>query len=160
VFAGAFLYGSTPALADLVIRVETSTRKYSEPAQFDLSVIMTNGGDAPLIVLPQSLRREYLSLESGTAHYSPYPGPPSKPWRDAFVLTPDQSHTWAVRGMGDGDGVWRLEPGRYELSARLSVTTEQAKISAPELTELGATIWEGEIQSAKLIVIYSPEPSN
>jgi hypothetical protein len=60
--------------------------------------------------------------------------------------------------MEDGDGVWRLDPGRYELSMRLNVTPEQAKASAPELKEFEAAIWVGEIQSSKILVTYSPTP--
>jgi hypothetical protein len=158
--AAGILLGSTPAFAELAIHVESSTQEYAKPAEFELSITLKNHGDAPLIVLPQSLRREYVSLGNGAAHYSPYPGPPIKPWNGAFLLRPGQNRTLVLRGMDDGDGVWRLDPGRYELSVRLSVTPEQSKASAPELKELGATIWEGEIQSSKILVTYSPTPSD
>ena len=119
-----FLLQSAPAFASLVIRVEFSTREYAESRKFELSVILQNNGDAPVIVLPQSLRRQYRSLDAGIASYSPYPGPPIRPWKDAFLLRPGEGRTLTVRGMRDGDGVWNLEPGRYELSIRLSVTSD------------------------------------
>ncbi|MBW1844191.1 MAG: hypothetical protein JRJ05_07600 [Deltaproteobacteria bacterium] len=159
-FAVGFLLGSAPAPADLVIHLKPSASEYTDPAEFEFSVILKNHGDAPLVVLPQSLRREYVSLGNGTAHYSPYPGPPIKPWNGAFLLRPGLSRTLMLRGMNDGDGVWRLDPGRYELNVRLSVTREQARASAAELKELGAAIWEGEIQSSKILVTYSPAPSD
>jgi hypothetical protein len=159
-FGVGFLLGSAPAPAGLVIHLEPSTSEYAEPSEFEFSVILKNHSDAPLVVLPQSLRREYVSLENGAAHYSPYPGPPIKPWNGAFLLRPGLSRTLILRGMDDGDGVWRLDPGRYELSVRLSVTPEQAKASAPELKEFEAAIWVGEIRSSKIPVTYSPTPSD
>jgi hypothetical protein len=155
-----FLLGSAPAPADLVIHLEPSTSEYAKPAEFEFSAILKNNGDAPLVVLPQSLRREYVPLENGAAHYSPYPGPPIKPWNGAFLLRPGLSRTLMLRGMEDGDGVWRLDPGRYELNMRLNVTTEQSRASAPELKEFEAAIWVGEIPSSKILVTYSPMPSD
>jgi hypothetical protein len=159
-FGVGFLLGSAPAPANLVIHLEPSTSEYAKPSEFEFSAILKNHSDAPLVVLPQSLRREYVSLGNGAAHYSPYPGPPIKPWNGAFLLRPGLSRTLILRGMDDGDGVWRLDPGRYELSVRLSVTPEQAKASAPELKEFEAAIWVGEIRSSKIPVTYSSAPSD
>ena len=159
-FVVGFLLGSAPAPADLVIHLEPSISEYAKPAEFEFSAILKNNGDAPLVVLPQSLRREYVPLENGAAHYSPYPGPPIKPWNGAFLLRPGLSRTLMLRGTDDGDGVWRLEPGRYELSVRLNVTPEQSRASVPELKEFETAIWVGEIRSSKILVTYSPTPSD
>jgi hypothetical protein len=153
------LLQSAPAVAALVIQVESSTCAYEEPERFELSVILRNNGDDMVILLPQSLRRAYVSLGGGAAHYSPYPGPPIKPWKDAFLLRPGQSRTITVRGMRDGDGVWNLEPGRYELSIRLSVTPDTVAASRSQVKDLGAAIWQGDIQSSSIRVTYSPVPA-
>ena len=156
-FASASASAST--FAALVIQVESSTRKYEESARFELSVILRNNGDVPVVVLPQSIRRTYVSLGGGAARYSPYPGPPIRPWKDAFLLQPGQSRTMTVRGMRDGDGVWYLEPGRYELSIRLSVTPDAVEASWSQVKHLGAAIWHGDIRSSSIRVIYSPAPA-
>ena len=157
-FSVSCLLHSTPVFACLDVQVETSTSEYGKPAKFDLSVILRSNCGAPVIVLPQSIRRKYVSVGSGAAQYSPFPGPRIKPWQDAFLLRPGQSQTLIVRGMRDGDGVWNLEPGRYEMSIRLTVTPETAKASALQVENLGASIWEGDIRSSNIRVIYSPGP--
>jgi hypothetical protein len=157
-FSVSCLLHSTPVFACLDVQIETSTREYGEPAEFDLSVIVRSGCSAPVIVLPQSIRRNYVSVGSGAAQYSPFPGPPINPWQDAFLLRPSQSQTLMVRGMRDGDGVWNLERGRYEMSIRLTVTPEAAKASALQVKNPGAPIWEGDIRSSNIRVIYSPAP--
>lgn len=157
-FVVGCLLCSTPALACLDVQVETSTHEYDEPAAFELSVILRSDCRAPVVVLPQSLRRRYASVGSGAALYSPFPGPPIKPWQDAFSLHPGQERTLVVRGMRDGDGVWSLEPGRYEMRIRLNVTPETAKASASDVGNLVGTIWEGDIQSSVIRVVYSPAP--
>ena len=158
-WAICYLLHSTPVFACLDVQIESSTREYEEPAEFELSVIFSSNCTAPVIVLPQSLRREYDSVESGVAQYSPFPGPPVKPWKDAFLLRPTKRKELTVRGMRDRDGVWKLEPGQYDVSIRLKVTPETAKVSASQVENLGAAIWEGEIQSFNIRVIYSPAPS-
>ena len=97
-------------------------------------------------------------MESGVAQYSPFPGSPIRPWKDAFLLQPGQSRTLILRGMRDRDGVWNLEPGHYEMSIRLTVTPEAAKASASQVKNLGAAIWEREIKSSNIRVGYSPAP--
>jgi len=158
-FIAVFLLQSVPASASLVVRVESATREYEEPEQFELSVIFQNDGGGPVIVLPQSLRRQYRSLGAGTARYSPYPGPPIRPWKDAFLLRRGESRTLVLRGMRDGDGMWSVEPGRYELSIRLSVTSEAVEASSSQVKALGAPIWQGDIQSSSIRVTYSPAPA-
>ena len=122
-------------------------------------MILQNIGGAPVIVLPQSLRRQYLSLGAGAAHYSPYPGPPIRPWKYAFLLRPGQSRTLTFRGMRDGDGVWKVDPGRYELNIRLSVTSGEVEASSSQVKDLGAAIWQGDIQSSSIRVTCLPAPA-
>jgi hypothetical protein len=158
-FAASSLLQCTPSSADLVIRIESPTTEYEEPAIFELWVIFRNGGDTPIIVLPQRLRRTYVSLGDGDAAYSPYPGPPIAPWKDAFLLRPGQSHRMRLLGMRDGDGVWSLEPGRYDLSVRLIVTSEAIEASRAQVAHLGAAIWQGDIRSPSVRVTFSAAPA-
>jgi hypothetical protein len=64
-FSVSCLLHSTPVFACLDVQIETSTREYGEPAEFDLSVIVRSNCSAPVIVLPQSIRRNYVSVGSG-----------------------------------------------------------------------------------------------
>ena len=150
------LLHSSPTLAALNLEIQTASAEYREPEKFELSLVFRNDGDAPIIVLPQSLRREYGSMGSGAARYSPYPGPPIEPWRDAFLLGPGQSRTLTVHGMRDGDGVWVLEPGTYDLRLRLRVTPEVVEASRSQLEELGGEIWQGDMRSSGIRIRYAP----
>jgi hypothetical protein len=155
----AVLIQSAPSFAALTIQVECSTSEYEAPGAFELSVILRNNGDAPVVVLPQSLRRTYVSLGDGVARYSPFPGPPIKPWKDAFLLHPGQSRAMTFRGMRDRDGVWNLEPGRYELGVRLTVTPDAVEASRSHVEGFGALSWQGDAQSSSIRVTYSPPPA-
>ncbi len=62
-------------------------------------------------------------------------------------------------GMRDGDGVWSLEPGRYDLSVRLSVTLEAIEASRVQVERLGAAIWQGDIRSPSVQVTFSAAPA-
>jgi hypothetical protein len=145
--------------ASLTIRVQSSTPIYDDPSAFELSVIVQNRGSSPLVVLPQALRRVYAALGSGSAEYSPYPGPPVPPWKGAFSLQPGQTRTLTFVGMRDGDGSWKIEPGRYELRVRLSVSGDTAKSAEEHVAHFGATIWQGNLQSSATLVTYRPVPA-
>ncbi len=159
--AGSMFALQSPGLAraDLAIEVQSATPTFARPATFELSVIVQNRGEASIVVLPQGLRREYSALGSGSATYSPYPGPPMAPWNGAFALEPGQARTLTFVGVGDGDGYWRIEPGRYELGVRLSVSSEFAKAAEPHVAHFGATIWQGDIRSSAIVVTYEPTPA-
>ena len=150
---------STASHANLTIRVESSTPVYDDPAIFELSVIIQNLGSSRLVVLPQSLRREYSAAASGSATYTPYPGPPVPPWKGAFSLEPGQSRTLAFVGMRDGDGSWKIDPGRYELRVRLSVSGETARSAEKHVAHFGAAIWRGNLQSSAILVTRKPTPA-
>jgi hypothetical protein len=148
------------AHANLAIEVQSSTPAFADPAAFELSVIIQNRGGASIVVLPQALRRVYWAPGSGSATYSPYPGPPVPPWNGAFSLRPGQSRTLTFVGMRDGDGVWKIEPGRYELRVRLSVSSEFAKSAESRVAHFGAIIWQGDIQSSAILITYEPIPAD
>jgi hypothetical protein len=147
------------ARADLAIEVRSSMPVCSEPAAFEMTVVVRNQGDVPLVVLPHGLRRVYDAVGSGAAVYSPYPGPPMAPWRGAFSLEPGGSRTLSFVGMSDGDGIWRIEPGRYALRARLSVTSDAARAAEAHVSHLGAAIWEGDVRSPAIHVTHEPSPA-
>jgi hypothetical protein len=62
--------------------------------------------------------------------------------------------------MRDGDGVWKIEPGRYELRVRLSVSSEFAESAEPRVAHFGAIIWQGDIQSSAIRITYEPIPAD
>ncbi len=150
---------SAPSDASLTIQVQSSVPIYDNPFAFELFVIIQNRGSFPLVVLPQALRREYSPVGSGSAEYSPYPGPAMAPWKGAFSLQPGQARTLTFTGMRDGDGSWRIGPGRYELRVRLSVTPDVVEASRSQLENLEGAIWQGDIQSSNIRVTYSPAPA-
>ena len=147
---------AAPSHANLAIRVQSSTLIYDDPSTFELSVIVQNRGGIPLVVLPQALRRVYSAVGSNSAEYSPYPGPRVPPWEGAFSLQPGQTRTLTFVGMRDGDGSWKIEPGRYELRVILSVSGDTAKSAEEHVAHFGAAIWQGNLQSAVILVTYSP----
>ena len=142
--------------ANLTIRVQSSTPIYDDPSAFELSVIVQNRGSISLVVLPQSLRRGYAAVGSGSAEYTPYPGPPVPPWMGAFSLQPGQTRTLTFVGMRDGDGSWKLEPGRYELRVFLGVAGDTAKSAEEHVAHFGAAIWQGNLHSTAILVTYTP----
>lgn len=147
------------ARADLAIEIQSPTATFADPATFELSVTIQNRGEASIVVLPQRLRRAYSALGSGSATYSPHPGPPMAPWNGAFALRPGQSRTLTYVGMDDGDGHWRIEPGRYALRVRLGVSSEFAGAAEAHVAHFGAVIWQGDIQSSAIVVTYEPPPA-
>jgi hypothetical protein len=58
--------------------------------------------------------------------------------------------------MRDGDGVWNIEPGRYELAVTLNVSDDTAKSADAHVAQFGATIWQGNVESAAILVTYAP----
>ncbi len=150
-----------PALshASLTIEIQSSTPIYDDPAAFEFSVTVQNRGRFPLVVLPHALRRVYAAVGSGSAEYSPYPGPPMPPWRGAFSLQPGQTRTLTFVGMHDGDGLWNLQAGRYALHVVLSVSSDVAKSAEEHVAHFGAAIWQGDFQSPAILVTYAPIPA-
>jgi hypothetical protein len=137
------------------VRAHSSTRTYSDPADFHLAVTLENRGESAFVILPVSIRRSYTPRSGGAARYNPLPGPRLPPWKGAFVLLPGQARTLEFRGMADGDGIWRLEPGSYELTVRLDVTPDLARSAAAQIQELGAPVWQGEVGSEPIAVAFA-----
>jgi len=148
-----------PSHASLTIEIRSSTPVYDDPAAFEFSVIVQNRGSFSLVVLPHALRRVYAAVGSGSAEYSPYPGPPMPPWRGAFSLQPGQTQTLTFVGMRDGDGLWNLQAGRYALHVVLSVSSDVAKSAEEHVAHFGAAIWQGDYQSSVILVTYAPIPA-
>jgi hypothetical protein len=142
--------------ANPTIHVQSSTPNYDNPSAFEMSVIVRNRGRIPLVILPQALRRMYTAAGSGSAEYTPYPGPPVPPWEGAFSLQPGQTHTLTFVGMRDGDGSWKMEPGSYELRVRLNVSADAARSAEEHVAHFGAAIWQGNLRSSAILVTYSP----
>lgn len=154
------LHLADPVHASLAIRIESSTPIFADPASFELSVIIQNRGSASVVVLPQALRRMYSAVDSGSPTYSPYPGPPIAPWKGAFPLQPGESRTLVFVGMRDGDGIWKVDPGRYELRVRLSVSSEFGRSAEEHVAQFGAAVWQGDIQSPAILISYKPVPAD
>jgi hypothetical protein len=60
--------------------------------------------------------------------------------------------------MRDGDGSWNIEAGRYELRVILSVSGDIARSAEEHVAHFGAAIWQGDLQSSAIVIIYSPIP--
>jgi hypothetical protein len=138
------------------ISVYTPTQNYKDPNTFQLSVLFENLGKEKLIILPGSMNWNYQSRDQGTAIYVPFPGPRISPWRDAFTLLPDRKNEMKLVGMRDGDGLWVLEPGTYDLSIRYIVPQDRAAAYARDFPNSKVQLWTGSIESRKLIIKFQP----
>jgi hypothetical protein len=143
----------------LTIRAHSPTASYSKPDDFRLSVTFRNHGDSPLVILPVAIHRKYTALDAAKARYSPFPGPPIPPWRNAFLLAPGQTHVVELPGHRDADGIWILEPGRYELAVRIEVSPDQADSAARHLVNFAAPVWRGTLLSAPIRIVFALEPA-
>lgn len=144
----------------LLVSVSSSTPTYDYPASFRLSITFENRSEKPLVILPALLHRHYLQLETGRAKYVPYPGPLILPWKGAFVLSAQTNRVIETKGMRDGDGVWVLEPGSYQISVKYAVDSElEAEREAAELPLQLAKIpiWYGELESKPIKIFFATE---
>ena len=140
----------------LRLSIYTPTPEYKDPNAFQLSVLFENVGKEKIVILPQSIRRNYESRGHGAAEYVPYPGPRIYPLKDAFTLLPGQRNGVNFVGMQDGDGIWKLEPGSYDLSIRYTVSQDLVLSYARDLPDSNARIWTGTIESGKLTIKFQP----
>ena len=155
--------GSSPAVRGLRLRAQLTNHAYDAPESFALEVVFENVGDLPVAILPAMVRRRYRPLGSGSATYVPYPGPPIFPWRDAFVLGPGVARTVTITGMRDGDGIWALAPGAYELSVRYVVEEALAwpAVPADVRRSLGAAgVWMGALETPGIEVTFRSRASS
>jgi hypothetical protein len=146
----------TQPIDGLRLGLYTPTPNYKDFNSFQLSVIFENAGKEKIVILPQSIRRNYQSRDQGTAKYIPFPGPRIYPLKDAFTLLPGQRNEIIFVGMRDGDGVWMLEPGTYNLSIRYNVSQDLVLSYARDLPDANARIWAGSIESEKITVKFQP----
>ncbi len=146
----------TQPIDGLLLGLYTSTPNYKDFNLFQLSVMFENVGKEKIVILPQSIRRHYESRGHGAAEYIPYPGPRIYPLKDAFTLLPGQRNEINFVGMRDGDGIWKLEPGPYDLSIRYIVSQDLVLSYARDLPDSNARIWAGTIESGKLTIKFQP----
>jgi hypothetical protein len=156
--------GNSPAATDtwtqsidgLRLGLYSSGQNYNDFNSFQLSVIFENVGKEKIVILPQSIRRNYQSKGQGAAKYVPFPGPRIYPLKDAFTLLPGQRNEINFVGMRDGDGIWMLEPGTYDLSIRYNVSQDLVLSYARDLPDTNSRIWTGSIESEKITVNFQP----
>lgn len=118
IFQSAVCFASS-----LEIQIDSPTRNYGYKGQtqFKLLVTFSNSSAKSFVVFPYLVRRKYVPLDGQNVRFLPYPGPKIDPWYSAITLHPGQKKTIIYNGMKNGDGKWRLNPGRYKLSVTLDV---------------------------------------
>jgi hypothetical protein len=146
----------TQPMEGLRLGLYTPTPNYKDFNSFQLSVIFENMGKDRIIILPQSIRRDYQSKGHGAAKYVPFPGPRIYPLKDAFTLLPGQKNEINLVGIRDGDGLWVLDPGTYDLSVRYTVSQDLVSSYARDFPDSNARIWTGTIESRKLTIKFQP----
>jgi len=146
----------TQPIHGLRLGLYTPAPNYKDFNSFQLSVIFENLGEEKIVILPQSIRRNYQSKDHDAAKYVPFPGPRIYPLKDAFTLLPGQRNEINLIGMRDGDGIWTLEPGTYDLSIRYTVSQDLVSSYARDFPDSNARIWTGSIESKKITVKFQP----
>jgi hypothetical protein len=146
----------TQPVNGLRLGIFTPTPNYGDPETFKLSLLFENLGKEKISVLSQSIRRNYQSKGQGTAKYVPFPGPRISPWKDIFTLLPGQRNEIKLVGMRDGDGIWVLEPGTYDLSIWYVVPQDLVSAYARDFPESKTELWTGDIESGRLIIKFQP----
>jgi hypothetical protein len=146
----------TQPIDGLRLGLYTPAPNYKDFNSLQLSVIFENVGKEKIVILPQSIRRNYQSKGHGAAKYVPFPGPRIYPLKDAFTLLPGQRNEINFVGMRDGDGVWMLESGTYDLSIRYNVSQDLVSSYVRDFPDSKARIWTGSIESEKITVKFQP----
>jgi hypothetical protein len=139
--------------SSLTLKIESPTKTYKIPSQFELLITFHNISDKPFIVFPAHVRRKYTPLDGQNVRFNPYPGPAIDPWRTAIVLKPGEIKTTTFKGMRNGDGDWHLEPGRYELCVTLYVATTSSFETQTNKYK-GIDIWRGNAASESIKIHY------
>jgi len=146
----------TQPMDGLRLGLSTSTPIYKDPNIFQLSIVFQNLGKEKIIILTESIHRNYQVKGHGAAKYVPFPGPPISPWRGAFPLLPGQKNEIKYVGMRDRDGIWVLEPGTYNLSIQYVVPQDLISAYARDFPDSKARLWTGSIKSMELIIRFQP----
>lgn len=139
--------------SSLILKIDSPTKRYKDHNQFVLSVAFHNTGDQSYIVFPAYIRRKYIPLDGQKAQYYPYPSPVIDPWSSAIVLSGREINKITFKGMRDGDGFWRLEPGQYDLSVSLFVANTSAFGTVANKYK-DIEIWRGMVESENIRVNY------
>jgi hypothetical protein len=147
----------TQPINGLRLSLHSPTQNYKDPNAFQLSVLFENvGKEKIIIILPQSIRQNYEAKGRGTAKYIPFPGPRISPWKDAFTLLPGRRDEIKLVGMRDGDGIWKLEPGTYDFSARYIVPQDFVAAYIRDFPDSKARLWTGSIETTKWTIEFHP----
>ena len=146
----------TQPINGLRLSLYSPTQNYKDPNAFQLSVLFENVGKEKIIILPQSIRQNYEARGRGTAKYIPFPGPRISPWKDAFTLLPSRRDEIKLIGIRDGDGIWKLEHGTYDLFIQYIVPHDWTEAYARNFPDSKARPWTGRIESLKFEVIFQP----
>jgi len=124
----------------------------TQQGSFKVRVIFNNINKEPLLVLPEFIAMHYEALGKGKASYTPYPGPPTNPYRDVRQVAPGKIEVIAVAGLRDTRGMWRLEPGSYRLTVRYAVPGNLIESAAPRPANLPpGRIWAGTLDSVPVV---------
>jgi len=146
----------TQSIDGLRLGLYSPAPNYKDFNSIQLSIIFENVGKEKIVILPQSIRRNYQSKGQGASKYVPFPGPRIYPLKDAFTLLPGQKNEINLVGMRDGDGIWMLEPGTYDLSIRYTVSQDLVSSYARDFPDSEARIWTGSIESEKITIKFQP----
>jgi hypothetical protein len=146
----------TQPINGLRLGLHVSIPIYKDPNTFQLSIVFENLGKEKITIIPQSLHRNYQARGQGATKYVPFPGPRLSPWKDASTLFPGQKNRINLVGMRDGDGIWILEPGIYDLSIRYIVPRDWVEAYARDFPDSEARLWTGSIESGKLTIKFQP----
>jgi hypothetical protein len=92
-------------------------------------------------------------VEGHVRHASRPETPGFRPGSSSF---PGQKNRINLVGMRDGDGIWVLEPGTYDLSIRYIVPQDWAAAYARDFPNSKVQLWTGSIESGKLIIKFQP----
>ena len=142
--------------APLTVKIDSSTKTYHKNIEFELTVTFHNTSDKPFIVFPAYIRRKYIALDGQNAQFNRYPGPVIDPWPTAIILNGGEIKTTKFTGMRNGDGIWSLEPGRYDLSVSLDVATTSTFGTTPDKYK-DMDIWRGNAASEMIRINYLTE---
>jgi len=143
--------------SSLTIKINSPTKSYQNHHQFKLLVTFSNVSKQSFVVFPAYIRREYSPLDGQSIQYTPYPGPVIDPWFSAILLDPGQSKIVTYNGIRDGDGLWNLMPGRYQLAVTLNVLPNSYDYPTPNKKMAGKNIWHGNITSETINIDYLHE---
>ena len=148
-----FIIPATGFSSSLTLKIDSPTKTYKQNNQFELSVTFYNTSNNPFIVFPAYIKRKYIPLDGQKAIFKPYPGPVVDPWPGAIIIRGRGNNTAMFKGMRNGDGIWNLEPGRYELSVNLFVATTSSFGTTPTLFS-DIEIWRGKVESNSISINY------